>query len=155
MDAGAQSFGAVGALAWARLQTDDAAGARDAASRWDDLISEVRTPPGQAYLYSRFTHTDRARVALALGDVDLAEQVLDAVRELSRESGIRDVGACAPRAGGVRRGTGIWRAPLLCWRPAWRSRVRRVRGAAAGAGAVTGDALHLEAARALIDEIAA
>jgi hypothetical protein len=63
MDAGAQSFGAVGALAWARLQTDDAAGARDAASRWDDLISEVRTPPGQAHLYSRFTHTDRARVA--------------------------------------------------------------------------------------------
>jgi len=105
-----------------RLQTGDAAGARDAASRWDDLISEVRTPPGQAYLYSRFTYTDRARVALALGDVDLAEQVLDAVRELSRESGIRDVGACAPRAGGVRRGTGIWRAPLLCWRPAWRLR---------------------------------
>jgi len=65
-----------------RLQTGDAAGARDAASRWDDLISEVRTPPGQAHLYSRFTHTDRARVALALGDVDLAEQVLDAVREL-------------------------------------------------------------------------
>ena len=81
MDAGAQSFGAVGALAWARLQTDDAAGARDAASRWDDLISEVRTPPGQAHLYSRFTHTDRARVALALGDVDLAVQVLDAVGE--------------------------------------------------------------------------
>jgi hypothetical protein len=154
MNSRAQSFGALGALAWVRLQTGEAAGARRA-PRWDDLISEVRTPPGQAYLYSRFTHTDRARVALALGDVDLAEQVLDAVRELSRESGIRDVGACAPRAGGVRRGTGIWRAPLLCWRPAWRSRVRRVRGAAAGAGAVTGDALHVEAARALIDEIAA
>jgi hypothetical protein len=42
-------------------------------------------------VYSRFTYTDRARVALALGDVDLAEQVLDAVREPIARIGIRDV----------------------------------------------------------------
>jgi len=95
-------------------------------------------------------------VALALGDLDLAEQVLDAVRDPIARIGIRDVGADvhhALAACAEARGFGGRRCSAG-GRPGGRG-VRRVRGAAAGAGAVTGEAVHVEAARALIDEIAA
>src|SRR6185437_7636615 len=88
----------------------------------------------------RFTYTDRARVALALGDVDLAEQVLDAVREpIARIGDPRRGRGRAPRAGGVRgcaRGFGGRRCSAG-GRPGGCG-VRRVRGVADGAGTVTG-----------------
>jgi hypothetical protein len=100
-------------------------------------------------------------VALALGDVDLAEQVLDAVREPIARIGIRDVGAdvhhalaaCAEARGDLAGAAALLAAGLevagsdgfVALRLALRMALARV----------TGDAVHMEAARALIDEIAA
>ncbi|MFL5875160.1 MAG: AAA family ATPase [Solirubrobacteraceae bacterium] len=94
----AQVFGALGSLAWVRLQAGDRAGAAAAAERWDALLAEVHVPPGQAHLYQRQSYTDRARVAVALGDVARAEEILGAIREPMERFGIRD-GLAAVHAG--------------------------------------------------------
>jgi tetratricopeptide (TPR) repeat protein len=94
----AQVFGALGSLAWVRLQAGDRAGAAAAAERWDALLGEVRVPPGQAHLYQRQSYTDRARVAVALGDVARAEEILGAIGEPMERFGIRD-GLAAVHAG--------------------------------------------------------
>ena len=161
MDARAQSFDALGRLAWARLQTGDIAGARAAAARWDERVSEVRTPPGQAYLYARLAYTDRARVALALGDVELAERVLDLVRAAIARFGIRDAGAdvhhalaaCAEARGDVAGATSLLAAGLEAAGPDGLPAPRLALRIALAR--VTGDAMHAEAAHGLIDEIAA
>jgi class 3 adenylate cyclase/tetratricopeptide (TPR) repeat protein len=98
IDARAQQFGALGTLAWVRLQAGDRAGAATAAERWDAVVGEVRVPAGQAHLYQRQSYTDRARVAVALGDVARAEQILAAIREPMERFGIRD-GLVAVHAG--------------------------------------------------------
>ena len=143
MDARAQSFGALGALAWARLQTGDAAGARDAASRWDDLISEVRIPP---------------RPGLSVLAVHLygsGARGVGAGRRRSRRAGARRGARAnranrdprrgrgrAPRAGGLRGGArGLGGRRCSAGGRAGGRGVRRVRDAAAGAadGADAGD----------------
>jgi tetratricopeptide (TPR) repeat protein len=86
----AQLFGVLGPLAWARLQAGDGTGAAAAAERWDAVAAEVRVPPGQAHLYQRQSYTDRARVALALGDVDRAEAIVRGLLGPLERSGIRD-----------------------------------------------------------------
>jgi DNA-binding SARP family transcriptional activator/tetratricopeptide (TPR) repeat protein len=86
----AQLFGALGPLAWARLQAGDRAGAAAAAERWDAEEAEIRVPPGQAHLYQHGSYTDRARVALALGDVERAEAILNGIRGPLERFGIRN-----------------------------------------------------------------
>ena len=93
IDARAQIFSALGALAWVRVQAGDEAAARAAAMRWDARVEQVRTPPAQAYLYAWHTYTDRARVALALGQLERAEAILGGVREPIERYGLRDASA--------------------------------------------------------------
>ncbi|HKP90608.1 MAG TPA: AAA family ATPase, partial [Thermoleophilaceae bacterium] len=81
INARAQVFGCLGDLAWARLKTGDAAGARAAAERWDETVEQVRVPAGHACLYSRTSYTGRARAALALGDGERAEAILRSLVE--------------------------------------------------------------------------
>ena len=103
----AQRFGALGRLAWVRLQAGDAPGATAAAERWDAMLDQVRAPDGQAHLYQRQSYTDRARVALALGDVARAEEIVHPIREPLERFGIREgiavvhlvLGACAEARG--------------------------------------------------------
>jgi tetratricopeptide (TPR) repeat protein len=90
MDARAQLFSVLGDLAWARARNGDRAGARDAAGRWDAMLEDVRMPAGRAYLYSWHTYTNRARAALALGDVDRAETVMLIVSGPVALSAVRD-----------------------------------------------------------------
>ena len=98
IQARAQVFGALGSLAWVRLQAGDRTGAAAAAERWDAVVDDVRVSAGQAYLYQRQSYTDRARVAVALGDVARAAEILAAIREPMERFGIRD-GLAAVHAG--------------------------------------------------------
>ncbi|MFL5853701.1 MAG: hypothetical protein ACJ77G_14610, partial [Solirubrobacteraceae bacterium] len=63
------------------------------------------------HLYQRQSYTDRARVAVALGDVARAEEILGAIREPMKRCGIRDglaalhagLAACAEARGDLQR----------------------------------------------------
>ncbi len=93
LDARAQTFGVLGELAWTRLRTGDREGAAAAAERWDRMAASVDTPSGTAYLYAFQTYLCRARVAAASGELELAEAILDAVREPIAKAGIREAAA--------------------------------------------------------------
>src|SRR4051794_22432778 len=156
----AQRFGAVGRLAWVRLQAGDRAGASAAAERWDAMLDEVRVPDGQAHLYQRQSYTDRARVALALGDVARAEEILLGISEPLERFGIRDglavvrlvLGACAEARGDHAGAEQLLASGLAATRdeglPAARLALR------IALARVTGSASHAEAARSLVEEIA-
>ena len=69
----AQSFGALGALAWARLQTGDAAGARDAVSRWEFVAPRLALRVALARVTGDAVHMEAARalideIAASVGD---------------------------------------------------------------------------------------
>jgi hypothetical protein len=164
MDARGQSFSLLGDLAWVRWQPGDEAGARATAERWDDAARRVRTPPGEAYLYSAHTYTRRAQVALALVDLKGAEAILAVLRDPVRRSGLREsaadvhagLAACAVARGdrsaarqlleGGLRGAGEqgWPGARLALRIA----LARLASTSAAA------AEHLDAAHVLIDQIA-
>jgi class 3 adenylate cyclase/DNA-binding SARP family transcriptional activator/tetratricopeptide (TPR) repeat protein len=91
IQARAQVLSCLGDLAWIRWQDGDEDGAIEAARRWDETIGEIRLPPGHAYLYPRSTYSSRARVALAAGDVDRAEEVVDLALAPAERARLLDV----------------------------------------------------------------
>ncbi len=164
IDARGQSFSLLGDLGWVRLQLGDEPGARAAAQHWDDLARRMRTPPGDAYLYSAHTYTSRAQVALALGDLDRAQAILAALREPVRRFGLREaaanvhagLAACAAARGERSTAHELLEAGLRAagddgW-PATRLALRLALARLASSEA--GRDEHARAAQALIEQIA-
>jgi class 3 adenylate cyclase/tetratricopeptide (TPR) repeat protein len=164
INARAQVFACLGPLAWASHKAGDEDRAREAAERWDEIAEQVRVPPGQAYLYARWTYTGRARMALATGDRERAESILAAVVKPIERFEIRDGAAdvyaaladCALARGEKGEAQRLLQRGLeLVGGEGFAAERLRIHSALASLGPGEETARHAAVAIALIDEIAA
>ncbi len=88
-----QTTRSLGQLAWARSLQGDEREARVLAARATELLEQVRTPPGGAFLFGAHAYAAVARVHLASGEAERGEALILPLLRAAERSGWKEVAA--------------------------------------------------------------